>query len=201
MKRLPLTRERVLDAALALVDAQGLSALTMRKLGAALEVEAMALYRHVGSKRDLLDGLHERVLAGVVAPEPRDDWTVEARLLARAVRSALIAHPNALPLLATRPAVSTGSLAVLERALALMNRAGLSPVHRLDAVQALFAFVVGHVIFHHAAGETEPPDYANLDPERFPEVRAIAQIGAQRTASSEFEYGLDRFLAGLQSRP
>src|SRR5438270_2408762 len=102
-----LTRERVCEAALALVDEEGLDALSMRRLGTRLHVEAMSLYRHVRDKADLLDALHAAVL-GDLAAELRPqagptDWRELLARLARALRKALLAHPKVVPLFATRP--------------------------------------------------------------------------------------------------
>ena len=105
-----LSRARVCAEALALVDEEGLEALTMRRLGARLDCEAMSLYRHVKDKADLLDALHAAVL-GDLQPETAVDqrthkrqaeWRVLLGGLARALRSSLLRHPNVLPLFTTR---------------------------------------------------------------------------------------------------
>src|SRR5262245_45363112 len=96
---IPLSRERVCREALALVDEEGLEALSMRRLGARLGVEAMSLYRHVRNKADLLDALHVAVLADI-APEPppavdgdEPEWRLLLGGMARALRAALLRHP------------------------------------------------------------------------------------------------------------
>src|SRR4051812_32385650 len=98
-----LTRERVCAEALALVDEEGLEALSMRRLGARLGVEAMSLYRHVRDKADLLDALHAAVLGGLQAELHKGDWRELLNNLARALRKALLSHPHVVPLFATRP--------------------------------------------------------------------------------------------------
>src|SRR5512144_1744010 len=105
-----LSRERVLAGALELVDREGLSALSMRRLGAELDVEAMALYRYAAGKDALLDGLVEALyleLAGRLAAGPGADddaasWRTELHRIARATYEVCMAHPHVVPLLTTR---------------------------------------------------------------------------------------------------
>src|SRR5262252_10334550 len=92
-RRRPLTRERVLAKAIAVADKNGIEALSMRRLGQALGVEAMSLYKHVANKDAILDGLLERVLAEVQLPQPGGDWEAELRRAAIALRDALARHP------------------------------------------------------------------------------------------------------------
>src|SRR5512144_1887431 len=98
-----LSRERVCKEALALVDEEGLEALSMRRLGARLGVEAMSLYRHVRNKADLLDALHAAVLGGLEPAVSDDGWRPLLAGMVRALHAALVAHPHVLPLFTTRP--------------------------------------------------------------------------------------------------
>src|SRR5512138_2007399 len=114
-----LSRERVCKEALALVDEEGLEALSMRRLGARLGVEAMSLYHHVRDKADLLDALHAAVLGDlqpVAAPGGGEDWRVLLGGLARALRGALLRHPNVVVLFATRPVTAPEAMSTLEGA-------------------------------------------------------------------------------------
>src|SRR6266480_4817426 len=92
-RRKPLSRERILDTALALVDEEGIEALSMRKLGQALGYEAMSLYNHVANKDDLLDGIVDRVLAETELPRAPGDWHAAVRASAISVHDALRRHP------------------------------------------------------------------------------------------------------------
>ena len=105
-RRRSLSRRRVLEAAGGLADREGLGALTMRRLGAELGVEAMSLYNHIPNKGALLDGIHERILLSLHAPGPTRSWQAYARHQALALHRALLAHPHAIPLFATRPAAT-----------------------------------------------------------------------------------------------
>src|SRR5579871_4325912 len=118
--RVPLSQERVLRAALEIVDRDGLEALSMRRLGAELGVEAMSLYNHVPSKAVLLDGIYEQILEETGKPRARGTWLDQARHQARALRRALLAHPNAVSLFATRSAATPAALARLEVELAIL---------------------------------------------------------------------------------
>jgi AcrR family transcriptional regulator len=183
-----LSRERVLEAAVALVDRAGLDALTMRALAEELGVEAMSLYRYVSSKDDLLDGVHARILGELAVPERAGPWREVLRDLARAFRSVLEAHPNALLLFATRPAVAPGSVALLERTLRLLFDAGFGD-DALHAVQAGISFVVGHTLWRVGAADPE-------------EARRLARLARTRTLDpdEECEYGLDALLLGLEAK-
>ena len=152
-----LSRSRIVQAALQVVQTEGLDALSMRKVARRLDVEAMSLYRHVTHKADLLDGLHEYLLSQVpLAGEGA--WRHEVQLLAQRFRAVLFAHPRCVPLLATRPAGTPHALAVVESGVTLLERQGLAPERAVAAFQAVFSFVVGHAMFHLAGGALHSDD-------------------------------------------
>ncbi|MFC7575244.1 TetR/AcrR family transcriptional regulator [Klenkia terrae] len=106
--RVPLDRARIIDGAIAFVDAHGLPMLTMRRLGAALGVEAMSLYRYVPGREDLLDGVVDTVVDELFADpdvllEPEHGWQDYLQRLAHGVRRIALTHPALFPLVATRP--------------------------------------------------------------------------------------------------
>ncbi len=181
-----LTRARVLDEALALVDEEGLSALSMRRLGARLGVEAMSLYRHVRNKADLLDALQATVL-GTLEPEGgATDWRSLLGGLARSFRAALWRHPRLVPLLATHPLRAPESLATMERISGALLQAGFGATDAEYAVAAVGVYTIGHVLSE--TGERE------LDRDH-PELRP-----APRARAAAFRYGLDALLDGLAAR-
>jgi AcrR family transcriptional regulator len=192
-------RSSVLAAALALVDAEGLSALTMRRLGEALGVEAMSLYRHVANKEAVLDGVHEAVLASVEWPAITGRWRDDVRTAAWAFRRALREHPNALPLLATRPANTAASLEHLEQALARLATPFPDPRRRVQAVQSLLALVIGHAMIHDAPVGTGP-DYEALDAEAFPMLACVAPVLSDYDPDAELDFALDCLMAGWAKR-
>ena len=91
--RVPLTRDRILSAAIAIADAEGIDALTMRRLGSAVGVEAMSLYHHVPGKDALLDGITDAALRDVALPPPSPEWRANIRTIARSTHAALLRHP------------------------------------------------------------------------------------------------------------
>lgn len=143
--RTPLDRQRVLTAALALVDAEGLDALSMRRLGAELGVEAMSLYKHVANKDALLDGIIERLWSEVGAAQPdHPDWASRLRSFARAVRAMMHRHPQAASLLFSRcvlPSPLLGSYATLVDAL---REAGFDEPTAGRTVRSLCSYAMGY---------------------------------------------------------
>ncbi|MCP2337672.1 TetR/AcrR family transcriptional regulator C-terminal domain-containing protein [Actinomadura rupiterrae] len=192
-KPVGLTRERVLDAALALVDRDGLAKLSMRRLGAELGVEAMTLYHYVPNKDALLDGVIEQVIAGAEPqPAPGLDWIAE---FARSLRRELLAHPRVVPLLASRPISTPGGLDMLERALEALAGVGLSPLEAACLLNAVATFTVGHVL-----AEIPDEDAAELpDLARYPHVaRAVADgLGTPSDHRARFDRALQALVAGL----
>ena len=124
MPRRPLTRRRVLRAALAVVDRDGLDALTMRRLGSALGVEAMSLYRHVDGKEALLDGVVELLTQEIDVPPPGSEWREALRTILRSYRAVAHAHPHAFPLIALRPLRSAEARARAEAVVQMLLAAG-----------------------------------------------------------------------------
>ncbi len=197
-QRQALTRDRVLCAALDVVDREGLDALSMRRVGDELGVEAMSLYNHVPSKAALLDGIHERILDEMDRPQAARTWTAYARHQARALRRVLALHPNAVVLFATRSATTLSALRRLEDYLAVLGDDGFAPLDALEVVQCISAFVVGHTLWTVGlrAGN-QAPTYAALDPAMFANVRAAAAMLERYDVEREFDRGLDALLGGF----
>ncbi len=195
-----LTRQRILDAALAIIDRDGLDAISMRRLGEELGVEAMSLYHHVASKADILDGVFERIL-GQMPPSPRGgSWRDALRDRATAMRAALRAHPNAMVLFATRPAVTPGSLAHVETALARLHEGGLTPEAGLAALHVIAAFVVGHTLSSYGPRRIEErtnPRYGRVSAASLPRVHGALRLLPPRDPEAEFALGLDALIDRL----
>lgn len=199
-----LSRDKVLSAAVAIVDREGLDALSMRRLGEELGVEAMSLYRYVANKAALLDGVVEAILREMSVRDALDaPWTDRVKARARALRATLRAHPNALSLFATRPAVTPASMAHVEASLALLREAGFSVADAIRAFQALVGFTIGNtlsVFAPLAADERSSPAYGSLDPGAFPTVLEAANVLAKWKVDDEFEFGLDALVRGLVAK-
>ena len=137
-----VTRELVLATALELIDRDGVEALSMRRLAAALGRDPMILYRHAPSKAALLDGVVETVLAQLHVDPADPDWTGQLRAVARDYRILALAHPKVVPLIVTRPLATPlalrprGTLRPLEHLLALLTSAGFSGSDALHIYRA-----------------------------------------------------------------
>jgi AcrR family transcriptional regulator len=137
----PLTRDELLDAALAIIDAEGLAALTMRRLAKAVGVEAMSLYHHVPNKETLLDWTVERMRSEMRLPAPMpQDWPDVLETIFVEYRRVLSAHPNMLPLATRRTerAETSGLRYLIEQ--------GISPDDAVELYQSLVAFTVGYSV-------------------------------------------------------
>jgi TetR/AcrR family tetracycline transcriptional repressor len=200
--RVPLTRERIIIAAVAFVDANGLEALSMRKLGAALGVEAMSLYNHVDNKDDVLDGILDRVLREVPLPEPDLAWDEQLRVLARGFRDAGLTHPGVLPMFGARPIRTLEGFAPLERAFGILREAGLDPDTALAAFLAMCSFVLGRVLLDMGEQQTVEPasaiDLSAIATGDHPRLVELQQAVRDSESTKEFERGFDILVEGLR---
>lgn len=144
--REPLTRQRVLDTAIELVDQDGLGALSMRKLGTQLGVEAMSLYKHVANKDAVLDGLVEHLWTDVHgAIAEHDEWPEQLRSYAHAIRDAMHKHPQSAQLLLSRCMLPTQLLEVYATLIESLQDAGFDEKTAARTVRALGGFALGYV--------------------------------------------------------
>jgi len=157
----------------------------------------MSLYNHVRNKSDLLDAVHELLLARLVLGADVSDWAQMARQVACSFLALLRAHPNTIPLFAKRSATAPGSLQVVDHCIGQLLLAGFSAEESLMLFQVVFCFVIGHATFHYTP---RPADsYASAQAyARFP---ALAQLGAPDRCApeAEFEFGLTAILRGVAS--
>lgn len=206
-RRSPLSRERVLQAAIRLADEGGIEALTMRKLARELGVEAMSLYNHVADKEDILNGLCEVVMSEFRFPEDDPDWEVVARRGANAWRQLLKAHPNVIQLFAERhkPMVSVDALRPMEFALATLRRTGLSERDAAQAFQVMGGYIMGFVMLE--VGRMFAPDERSMTREQvaqmlpaddLPNMVDLMPYLDDCDPDEQFEFGLDLLLEGLK---
>lgn len=208
--REPLTRDRVIEAALHLMDAEGLEAVTMRRVARAVGVEAMSLYHHVDDKDDLLDGICERVMTEFRFPEPTDDWAEDCRRGARAWRRLLRRHPDVMRLFAEQrgPVRSIDSLRPMEYALGLLRGAGLSDRDTAQAFHAFGGYIQGFVMMELGSivggvDEEQLRQHTELAtglPDGFAVLRAVSPHFAACDADEQFEFGLDLLIRGLEAK-
>ena len=152
--RAPLTRERVLRAALALADATGLDGLSMRRLGQELGVEAMSLYNHVANKDDLLNGITDLALREIELPS-NPDWKVALRQHAVSAYAVFLRHPWACNLALSSDRIVPVSVQRAEWMLRQFREAGFSPEVTYHAYHALDAHILGFTLWHlgHTLGD------------------------------------------------
>jgi AcrR family transcriptional regulator len=206
--RLPLSRERILRAALAIADEQGIEALSMRKLAQGLGFEAMSLYNHVANKNDLLDGLLDLVLEETEVPAPDAPWDEAVRASAISVHDALRRHTWAPPLLLNGTQVRPARLGYMDALLGTLRAAGFDADTTYHAYHVLDGHIFGFSMWETSHTYT-PMDAAKMrnlfdrviDPALYPHMR---EHGEQHFAEgphrhvSAFEFGLDLILEGLR---
>lgn len=210
-RRERLTRDRIIDAALVIMDGEGLDAVSMRRVGRELGVEAMSLYHHVRDKDDLLLGIRERVLSTFADPGTQGDWEERAREAARSWRQILRAHPNIMVLISEskKYEMTPTSMRPTETALRLLREVGLPEDDAVKAFCALGGFIVGFVMFEigvtHATGPMDAPPtpeglVAALPSDEFPCFMESLPYLMRGDLDERFEYGLDLLIAGIRSK-
>lgn len=141
-----LSRERVLEAALALVDEEGVEAISMRKIAGRLGVDPMSLYNHVDGKDAILDGIAEILMSSVVVPPLGDDLRDNVETLARNFRVAMLMHPRAAPLVLTRQSGALSALTPIDVSVAAALRVGLGAQESVHLVRSVLAFLIGTLL-------------------------------------------------------
>ena len=206
--RTPLTRERVLQAAIDLADRYGLDALTMRRLGADLGVEAMSLYKHVANKDEILDGIVELVVGEIEVPEEESDWKEGMRRRAMSARDVLGRHSWALGLFESRGAMGPALMRYVNAVLGNLRAAGFSIENAVHAFWMLDCYVYGQVLqeanlpFGSAAesAASEEPVPRDMTSSEYPHLIEVAEhaLRFDYGVDSEFEFGLDLILDALE---
>ncbi|MGW4465574.1 TetR/AcrR family transcriptional regulator [Micromonospora sp. NPDC004704] len=207
-----LDPDKIVTSALAIADADGLSAVTIRRLAQQHDVTPMALYRHFRDKDELFAALAERLLAGVELPEPDDrPWDEQLRDVLAAFVAALRPHPNVAELTLTRILTSAPGLALAERTLALLQLTGLDLDQSARIGRQVLCSLVTLVSTEPGAeerGDREARDdaihakrtaLAALPPRRYPYVVAAADVLICDDSSDDYyRLGLDLAVAGIR---
>ena len=208
-----LSRDRIVEAALDIMDREGLDALSMRKVAREVGVEAMSLYHHVTDKDHLLDGVCARVMTDFRIAE-RDDrpWTERARHGAREWRRVLKSHPNVIALFAERskPMTDVDALRPMEYALSMIMESGADEREAVQVFNVMGGFIMGFVMmetgqmFTAGALDAEHPDpsvgVTTFPAGQLPCIAAALPHLATCDPDEQFEFGLDLLLGGLQTR-
>jgi AcrR family transcriptional regulator len=209
--RKPLSRQRILESALALADENGIDALSMRKLGQQLGFEAMSLYNHVANKDDLLDGMVDLVLAEMEAPRP-EDGLAGIRKAAISAHEALRRHPWAASALMTPARVRPLRLAFMDGLLGALRGSGFSPETTYHAYHVIDAHIIGFSLWQSTHDFALPEEVEAdlrgfldrmLPVETYPDLHAHGMQHLEPGTlddTSAFEYGLDLLLTGLERK-
>lgn len=207
MVRIPLTRDRVLRAAIELADKSDIASLSMRKLAQALGVEAMSLYNHVANKEDVLNGIVDIVAGEVDLPAIGADWQVAMRQRAISAHSMLLRHPWASMLIVSRVNVGPAMLCYVNATIGCLREAGFSyemADHAWNAIDShIYGFTLQELNFPFDPSEYADvaKDYLSLVPsDQYPYLNALAQqvIDGTHHGVNDFEFGLGIILDGLE---
>ena len=206
--RQPLTKERVLQAAIQIADRDGLGALTMRRLGKDLGATAMAIYKHVTNKEEILEGMLELVIGRIELPDEGADWKDAMRRRAVSAREELTRHSWAVGLLEAGTATSPTALRYLNAILGNLRSAGFPMEYAAHAFWVLDCYLYGQVIQEISlpfttSEETSETARAILDQgamNDYPHLAAMYEHALTYGYSfdGEFEFGLDLILDGLE---
>jgi TetR/AcrR family tetracycline transcriptional repressor len=210
----PVTPEAIADAALRIIDAQGLEGLTVRALARELGLGTMTLYWYIQNKDEVLDLVSDRMFAPVSLPGDETDWRELCRAGAKAVRAAFLAHPRAVPIIVGRGSFGPSGLQMVEYSIGLFRAAGFTEEDATDAYLAISNFVTGYCSFETAGADPTSAiafDRASfgqmarryvslLPPDRYPNLTAAAPYMFGGDRDKRFEFGIDCLVAGLEAR-
>jgi AcrR family transcriptional regulator len=207
--RTPLSRERILVTALVLADTSGIEALTMRKLGEAVGVEAMSLYNHVPSKGDLLDGLIDLVFSEIELPSAADSWKTAMRQRAISARAVLSRHRWAIGLMESRTTPGPATLRHHDAVIGCLRQAGFPVELAAHAYSVLDSYIYGFALqeaslpfdTRQETSELAQAIVAQFPAEEYPHLAEftfehVLQPGYEY--GREYEFGLDLILDGLE---
>lgn len=207
-----LTRERIISAAMDLIEREGVDAVSMRRIAAQLDSGVMSLYNHVPSKAALLEGVAERVMAGIdFSVDPDMSWEDQVRTQARAFREALREYPRCAMVTVSRPATSAAELRPMEHALTLLRNAGFGEDDAVRVVRMFIGYIIGSLLREVGVAPGLVPQRPlghdqsvlgadrpiGLDPAEFPLVTSMSAEIMQRDHDADFEFGLSLLIHGV----
>lgn len=203
-----LTRATIVDAALAVIDGEGIAAVSMRSVGRVLGVDAKSLYHHVAGKDDLLDAVAERILEQLRIPPATGELGADLRALGHEFRRVTLAHPEAATLVLTRQLSSMSGLAPVEAVLIVLRRTGIPAAEAVHLLRTLLAALIGTLLREVSAGPTYGAGSADgiaerrktLEASGLAEVVAAAPHLARFDRDDEFEVTLDLLVALVAAR-
>lgn len=207
-RRARLSREQVLQAALALADKGGLGALTMTAIGDRLGAQAMSLYRHVRNKDEILDGIVDLVFVEIDMPGAAVGWKVAMRQRAISTRAVLLRHPWAIAVIESRLQPGPANLHHRDDVLGHLRGAGFSSATATHAYNLLDSYIYGFVIQEESLPFDSPEELAalgeallaNIPADEFPNLSWVTRelMAAGFEYAGEFEFGLDLILDSIE---
>jgi AcrR family transcriptional regulator len=198
-----LSQRNVAAAALAVIDRDGLAALTMRSVAAELGLATMGLYRYVSGRGQLEELVVDHVLSGVDSQvPPRGSWQGKVTTLAERMRGAVVAHPNVVPLIVANRATSAAARRWAEATLEVLAGAGFGGTSRVIALRSLLSFLIGSMQLEHGGSLAGPGTaaLAGLPPEEYPLLAETARRARRVSPDDEFRLGLAILLCGLTTQ-
>ena len=207
--RAPLSRERILRAALALADTGGIESLTMRRLGQELRVEAMSLYNHVANKDDILDGIVDLVFSEIAVPSDRADWKTAMRQRAISTREVLLRHSWATSLMQSRTKPGPATLRHHDSVLGSLRKAGFAVDMAAHAFSVMDGYIYGFALQQmnlpshtsEEAAELAENILRELPADKYPHLAEMITEHAMKPGydyADKFEFGLDLILDSLR---
>jgi AcrR family transcriptional regulator len=195
----PLSRERIIAAAVALADREGYESVTLRRVAAELGVHVTSLYNHVETRDALIDGIIQRLMSDAILPLEPVGWEEWVASVFHGICDLAIAHPGAFDALQHRPVQGEEASVTFEVGLEAFAKAGLGPGDAYSAVKAtvLTTLAVGLERANGGRGEVVQTDVEALSPERFPQVRLVAEVADN---DATYSFILEALVSGLRSQ-
>ena len=204
--RTPLSRERIIEAAVMLADENGIEELSMRRLADEFGVGPMALYNHVENKEDIHDGMIDHVFSEITLPEEREDWKTFTRVVGRSAIEVFGKHSWVVLLLMRTGNFGPGALLFMDTVLGVLRGAGFSDETTHHAWQMLASHTMGYSFQQATNPGLVEKELAHIQlailqaGDQLPHVVALAPLIAECDFESEYMYGLEIILDGLESR-
>lgn len=210
-KRASLDRDSIVAAAVRIIDAEGVDALSMRRLGVELGSGATSVYRHVRDKNELIDLAFDAITGELAPPEPGTTWEDTLVASARGVRELFHRHRNFVLVIGHRASLGPHTLALLERLLGNLRSAGFADQTAYHAISAITNYATGFVVLEivpglRGGGGADNPEYrellsvhvGRLPLHLYPNVAAVAPLMIGKD-EEDFEYGVQAIISGIRS--
>ncbi len=212
-QRSALSRDRIVARAIAIADAEGIDAVSMRRIASDLGATPMALYNHVASKDELINGIAAHLLQEIdVSSLDPTDWAKSIKIGYTEFRRVLLRHPNLCPVLQRKSELSPAALRPIELAMSIFQGAGFTPAEALKAHWTLSGFVMGHVLWQLTNPLLDGEDGTssldalvlhhrrNLSDDEFPCLLAALPAMESYDMDEAWEWGIDAIIEGLKAK-